>query len=318
MSPYFEIIGEIVDAIRSARPGGEKASSIIRRLTAAGLIEPFVANYLDAAFCLRGRGPSIALLPHNPDGSLVERIVDRDFDQLIEEFRPVWSKAGPYPDLMRRRDRHAFRAVARATDAILIVRAADRRAARYISAAGHSPAPPELPACARTTEPNRALMAADPDDPRLASFIAARFPGASYDDYRRELGELGFSISGPESGYVVRDAAGSVFYPGYYLLGAYGNSNHRNAWTGNDGERIRAALNRALGHDLAQWGPHDSAEARRGGRGGFDGPCFPALFFFPDGDVKTRVDLKGVASLYRYLEIDWDRLYAPKPAEVTR
>jgi hypothetical protein len=317
MAQNLEIIGEVVDDIRRSRLAGERLSSIVKYLAATGLMEPLIIDYLDEAFrFVKGR-PSLMLLPRNPDGSLVADALDRAFEGPIEESREVWSEEGPYPDLMRRRDRHAFRAVARATDTILIVRSADRWAARYIGAPGFRPAPPELAACARATEPNRALMAADPNDPRLPAFIASRFPGASYAEFVRELAAIGFSVTGPEAGYIVKDGGGNAFYPGYYLLGAYSNTGHRNAWTGRDGERIRFQLNRHLGEDLVQWGPWDAAENRESGPSDFEEPCFPALFFFPTGDVKTRTDLDGVESLYHYLDIDWDRLHK-QPAKAAR
>lgn len=290
-----EIVGDIVDALRAQRRGGDSASALLHYLgDELGMRDADATRYFDAAFVFTSGRPSLELL-RGEDGSLDERFFDMAFGAAIDKSRAAWEAAGPYPDLMRRRDRHAFRSVAMSANLIIGVKAADRRNGHYIGLEGFRPSPPRLHATPRTSGPNRGLMAADPGTP------AGPTP---YADYVKELERLGFRVEGPEWGHIVRDTAGNVFYPGYELLGVYSGTNRRSAWTSKDGERIRAMLNRRLGEDLIQRGPQHHAEghAHRA-----EAP-FPALFFMPNGDVETRRTLDAVKSFYVYNGLGWNGL----------
>lgn len=98
---------------------------------------------------------------------------------------------------------------------------------------------------------------------------------------------------------------------GYRLHGVYRRASGTNAWTGRDGEKLRAELNRRLGADLIQGGPHDTWDKRLAldDADPLRGPMPPVLFFLPDGDVEVRRDARGMKLFYRYLGIDWDEYY---------
>ena len=131
--------------------------------------------------------------------------------------------------------------------------------------------------------------------------------------------EQDFRVGGEDEGYVLRDASGVAFYPGYYLHGVYHARNGMNAWTGEDGERIRRELNQRLGEELIRMGPHDNWDQRSatGQLAGPRGPKPPVLFFLPDGNVEVRHDARSMELYCRYLNIPWWTLYpdVPEPLE---
>ena len=92
-------------------------------------------------------------MPAEANGMPNAEVLDRRFGPVVDKARPSWARAQPYPDLMRRRDRHTFREVAVLTDTILIVRAADRHIARYIGRSNFYPCPPYLAAVAEQQNP---------------------------------------------------------------------------------------------------------------------------------------------------------------------
>jgi hypothetical protein len=297
MAHYSEILGEVVDDIRLRRRAGEKVSQIVAYLATLGLHISQIVEYLDQAFCLPGDRPSLLLIPADANGMPNADVLDLRFGPVADKARPNWARAEPYPDLMRRRDRHTFREVAVLTDTILIVRAADRHIARYIGRPKFYPCPPYLAAVARATEPNRGLMAADPTDPQFLSFLSARFPNLSYRQYVDSMAGAGFHFASAEEGYIIRGSMGQSFYLGYQLIGAYSGVHHRSVWNGRKGEMLRGLLNRSLGEQLIQWGPYNQAEYRT------SQPQAPALVFYPDGQVETRLTDVQLGSLYRDLRI---------------
>jgi len=297
MAHYSEILGEVVDDIRLRRRAGEKVSQIVAYLATLGLHISQIAEYLDQAFCLPGDRPSLLLMPADANGMPNADVLDLRFGPVVDKARPNWARAEPYPDLMRRRDRHTFREVAVLTDTILIVRAADRHIARYIGHPKFYPCPPYLAAVARATEPNRGLMAADPNDPHFLSFLSARFANLSYRQYADSMAGAGFQFASAEEGYIIRGSMGQSFYLGYQLVGAYSGAHHRSVWNGRKGEMLRGLLNRSLGEELIQWGPYNQAEYRT------SEPQAPALVFYPDGQVETRLTDVQLGSLYRDLRI---------------
>ena len=298
-----------MDELRSRRMSGEKASALVRFLMRdLGMRDDQAIRYLDEAFVFPDGRLSLLMLKRASDGSFIDPVVDDALEPDIERARDAWVNVAAYPDLMRRRDRHTFREVAQSTNTIIIVKAAGRHTAEFIGAPGYRPSPPRLPAVARACDPHQGLMAADPQDASFREFLQARFGNTDYAAYLGVLRGLGFSVDSAETGYVIRDAARNRFYPGYVLLGVYSAANHRSAWTGRDGEKIRSMLNRRLGEDLIQWGPHDDAELRNPNRGRFDGPQVPALCFLPSGDIETRRTVEDLASFYIYNDLNWKRL----------
>ena len=140
-------------------------------------------------------------------------------------------------------------------------------------------------------------MAADPNDPQFLSFLSARFRNLSYRQYADSMAGQGFHFASAEEGYIIRGSMGQSFYLGYQLIGAYSGAHHRSVWNGRKGEMLRGLLNRSLGEELIQWGPYNQAEYRT------SEPQAPALVFYPDGQVETRLTDVQLGSLYRDLRI---------------
>ena len=228
MSKPLEVLGEIVDRIRAMRRQGAKASEILRYLEGLDLLGGESDTYLKEAFFLR-RMTSVQMLPPEPEAW------DRAYDPRIEATRPQWMEADPYPDLMRRRDRRTFSQVARERACVIVVQAANPHSGQFIGKEGYRPGPPYLLALSRRTAPDAGLLAADPADTTLMEIL--RSMDLTYEAYRRQLDRLGFVVSIPENGFVVRDQEGGFFYPGYCIQGMYLLRNGRNAWTGRGARR---------------------------------------------------------------------------------
>jgi hypothetical protein len=211
-----EIIGEIVNDLRASRRAGASASQLVNELVARDVDMMDVNKYFRETF---GLGVNVSMMP--------PEMLDEHIGAQIDAKREQWQNAPPYPDLMRRRDREAFKAVARANGIVLIVCAADRAAGQY------------------------------------------------------------------------------------QIHGAYKQPSGVNAWTGNEGEKFRADLNRKMGSELVRSGPLDQW-AQRLELAEDDpqrGPKPPVLFFLPDGSVDVRMNAKSMELFYRFLKIDWDELY---------
>jgi hypothetical protein len=313
MTRRAEVLNEIVAEVRRLRVGGARASAIARELTNRGLMGTEIKAHFDAAFGIDVVNP--LYWPCDADGQFIAAKLDKLIEPLIDSAGDAWTLAPAYPDLLRRRDRHAFRGLARETGNIFVVRAAEPRAAQYVGRAGFRPFPIHLLDVTRLEAPNEGLVAADPGSEELAATLAALRPPLSFEGYRDRLAAEGLSIADAAEGFVIRDRSGTRFYSGYQLLGVYRNQSGSSAWSGREGERLRWALNRRMGEDLVQFGPHDDWDGRRALEPGnrLRGPLAPALFFTPDGNVNVRFDAESIASYYRFLGIDWDSLYPPDP-----
>jgi len=309
-----EQLGDVVASLRARRLQGAALSELIRDLRQKGLDLHEAAEYLGAAFCLSGP-LRLLLMPRDGSRELVPGHVDELFGPMVDETRSQWENAEAYPDLMRRRDRHAFRQTARRTGCVFVVRASNPFAGQHIGLPGFRPAPLCLLGVSRRTPPNAGLMAADPNDPRLATVLESLQPPQTYADFKAELDARGFTVSDEEEGHIVRDDTGDAFYPGYYLLGVYDEETGRNAWTGDEGEKIRAELNQRMGEELVRCGPHEAWDQRLAldETSPLRGPLIPALLFLPDGNVEVKFDPDSLESYYRYLGIRWGSLY-PKEA----
>lgn len=304
------VYGEIVDGLRADRKAGAPISRLVAGLRERGIDLTDVERYFRAAFMLSGRAV-IAMLPKDESGEPEARILDEYIGGYVDAAAEQWQAAGPYPDLLRRRDRRAFSQVARRHEIVLVVGAAERTAAAYVGRVGYLPAASQFPGVVRGEGRNAGLFAADPGDARLDSVMHELAPGGGYEGYRAVLGRRGLTISGEAEGFVIKDVRGNAYYPGYDLHGVYRRETGENAWTLKEGPRLRAELNRRLGHDLIQSGPRDNW-AERFERSETDpqaGPRPPALFFLPDGEVQVRMDARGMEQYYRFLGIDWERLY---------
>lgn len=311
----MEVFADIVDHLRTDRIAGASIAQLVVDLEGQGLELPQINAHFAEAFGL-SRRPNLEFVARTESGELDRDYLDNAIGQKVDENRKVWVAAPPYPGLHRRRDREAFKSLAKRTGNILIVCAAHPSAGQHVGRPGYEPAPLGLLGVPRTTDPGRGLLAADPEAPELQGLLSAD-RSASYDDYVKSLVKRGYSIGSPADGFVIRDFHGTAFYPGYRLHGAYDLETGANAWTSPQGERMRAELNRRMGVELVQHGPLDIAEwvhsevidpARR--------PQPPALFFLPDGDVCVCHDAETMERYYRYYGIDWDRLYPARETQV--
>lgn len=167
------------------------------------------------------------------------------------------------------------------------------------------------------------LDSGEPDPLILDDYIAGHVDAARerwehappYPDLMRRRDRIAFGQVARRHGIVLivcaADRAGGASHAGYRLHGAYKLETGANAWTGSQGETLRAELNRRLGDDLVQSGPHDTWAERLElpESNPLHGPRPPVLFFLPDGDVQVRTDAKAMELYYRFLGIDWDALY---------
>ncbi len=310
MSRPSEVLSELVSDLRLRRSEGASVSQLVTYLQKLGLELSQINEHFRVAFCLSGRA-NLMMMPQKDSGELIPEVLDTYIGAKIDETLKQWINAPDYPDLMRRRDRHTFKVVARMTGNVFVVCAANRFAGQYIGKPGYKPLPVHSYGIARTTPPNQGLVAADPNEPKLEKLLKSLKPSKTYSQYKEYLTQLGFKVGNEEDGYILRDQSGSAFYPGYYLHGVYHEENGMNAWTGDQGEKIRAELNRRMGAELVQFGPHDVWDQRLNlePANPLRGPQLPVLFFLPDGYVEVRFDAASMERYYRYLGIDWDTLY---------
>lgn len=314
MTRPAEILSEIVLDIRRMRFKGARASDIANELARRGFIDPEVKDHFDAAFGTNIIDPMY--LSRDAQGQFISADFDEMTEPAIAATGDSWTQAPPYPDLFRRRDRHAFRKLASETGNVFIVQAAIPNAAQFVGMSGFKPFPLHLLDIARTEAPNAGLVSADPESKALHDALGSLRPALTYEDYLDLLASAGLSVGNRFEGFIVRDSQGTCFYPGYRLLGVYRESSGTSAWSGADGERMRWLLNRRMGEDLVQFGPHDDWDGRRllEPDNPLRGPLAPALFFTPEGNVTVCFDAESIERYYRFLKIDWDALY---PSEMT-
>lgn len=304
MARPLEVLGEIVARLRAERLAGVPVSRLIVQLQQQGLELPQVNEHFMEAFFLPG--PADLIVLERASGDRFHQMLDEYVGPMIDQTLGKWKAAPAYPDLMRRRDRQVFKAAARRTGYIFVVCAAEAASGQYIGRPGFRAFPFHPFVTARRFPPNEGVIAAETDNPAGV--------------YGGELEPLGLAVGSEEDGFIVRDRAGTAFYPGYYLHGVYNKEGRSNAWTGSEGEKIRASLNRAMGQELVLFGPHDVWGRRLDLDEGslWRGPRPPVLFFLPDGSVEVRHDARSMELYYRYLGIDWDSLYpAQAPVQGT-
>lgn len=315
MSRPYTVLGEIVDEIRTWRRGGERVSQIMRRLADQDMQLTEIAAYLNEAFCFGMDAPPLQLLRRDENGWPLAEKVDLVYDPAIEQARERWMNAPPYPDMLRRRDRHVFRALAIEKQLIIVVHLPPPAARTHVGKPGFRPCPANLFGVTRASAPNEGLIAADPADERLARLFGPGGLALNYDAYAARLDALGYQIAPASEGHIVRNAAGEAFYPGYYLHGVYRGDTRTNAYKGKEGEQLRYELNSRLGDEFVQWGPHDNWDIRDDNMiAPMRAPQPPVIFFLPDGGMENRFDADSIEGYYTYLELDWLGLYPPIPA----
>ena len=314
MAITFDIYGELVDALRTRRSDGTSVSELVQFLSDQGLELHAINDHISAAFALSG-AVNLEMLSKDRSSVPEPKILDVHVAKLIDDRKPEWQAADPYPDLMRRRDRQAFKEVARLHDSVIVVCAANPHSGSYIGTEGFEPLPHFLPGLPRSENPDKGLIAVDPNEPRLMQLLQGLNPKWSYSDYVNYLNERGYLVHKEGKGYVLEDADGVRFHPAYKVHGMYKKETGENAWTGSSGEHIRSQLNRRMEKELVQTGPHDQWDIRQtvDPQHPLWAPQVPVLFFLPSGHVEVRFHKEGMERYYRFLNIDWDSLY-PNPA----
>jgi hypothetical protein len=304
-----EILAEVIAGLRARRLQGAHAAELMRELMNWGMSATLANEHMQIAFGLRSPF-EISMISRAAPADQLDRVLEDYVGPKIDAKAAEWSVAPPYPDLMRRRDRNAFREVAKRTNAFLIVCAAPLAAGAYVGKTGYRAFPYQLLGVPRGAPPHEGLIAADPGDGRLET-VCRGFGLRGYDDYVAWLRGLGLGVGGKEDGYLVRDGAGTAFYPSYYLHGAYHRENGLTAWTGAAGEEIRRALNERLGEELVPFGPHDDWDGRLRLAPGnpFRGPLPPVIVFSPSGNAGVCADLASMKRDYEFYKIDWSALY---------
>jgi hypothetical protein len=285
-----EILREVVDGLRQLRRGGARTAELVAFLDPVTWDAVTKTKYLKAAFLIERI--NLFMMPVGPDGRFVPEPLNQMIDPFIDEAAPRWQSAEPYPDLYRRRDREVFRALARETGNIFFVCSTNPWSGKYVGQPGYRPCPWYFGGAVRTDEPNAGMIAWEPE---------AEGP----------LRDMGLRVAPAAEGFVVRDAAGAAFFPGYELHGVYNAETGVDAWTGRAGDRLRAELNRGFGLDLIQTSPRDSSERRLALPHAHParGPKLPVLQFSPDGDVRVVFEREVLQKRYADFEIDWAAAY---------
>ena len=114
----LEILGTVVNELRARRARGVRASELVRFVDELGIYKAF-------GFVIPG-----SFHFHLHDDGLDYEAIGFIADPLIDAARARWTTAPPYPDLASRRDREAFRAVAKRRRVYLLVSNGDADAVR--------------------------------------------------------------------------------------------------------------------------------------------------------------------------------------------
>lgn len=303
-----EILGEFVDELRARRAAGATPYELLRFLEDHGIrarTDTFKAAFL-------GWFSWAAFLTHDESGvPIAEETINRKIGRglaAIAAEGDAWRSAPPFPDVMGRRDREAFRAVSKGHDCYIIVRASHPRARQYRYRGGYRPAPACLLGVVRDQEPSAGLYAADPADSRLTALLRLVRPGWTYDTYVRELRCAGYSVAPEGGGWVIRNATGDAFYPGYFIQGVYDKESGNNLWTRHSGEAIRRELNVRMGAIVVAFGPRDLWQLRDEELGGMlAGLQFPVHVFGPrpGGNVSVFIDFPSLQDSYGSRGFAW-------------
>jgi hypothetical protein len=121
----------------------------------------------------------------------------------------------------------------------------------------------------------------------------------------------------------VKDDLGNRFHDSYRLHSVYGARNREVVWVQPRAERLRAALNRSLGAELVQFGPHEQWEFRNDRKvaGPLYGPQAPAIEFGPDQEIDNRLTVLALKEWYhdedhpRWNDVFPDYVIEPEPEQ---
>jgi hypothetical protein len=303
--------GHIVRELRGLRLGGARVPDLLSFLERAvpDARDSAWPRYLGQAFSLGLRLHGSLFLEPMRLGPPSEEAV-RLAESWIDENAPLW-QAEETAELMRVRDYYTFLEVAVAHDLFVNVCAANPFAGAFIGRSGHRCYDGPSFAIARVRPPNRGLLAADPDDERLRAALRRSPRPMTYDTYLRALRAEGIRVLDASEGYVLEDGDGCRLHEPYRLHGIYERATGLSAWTPERGEGLRAELNRRLGHDLVQGGPHDDWESRNDPdvAGPRQGPQLPVIHFSADGSIRSFLTVARLARSCPPYSQHWSRLY---------
>jgi hypothetical protein len=264
------------------------------------ILDTIVPDYFRAAFGAK-QLPPLLYFAEGPygQGAIKWWGIDEIWGKRLLAAGDAWKSAPPYPDVMSRVHREAFRHLAMRECCYVIVLAANIHARKYLDQVGFRPAPFGFMGVSRKTDPSSGLLAADPGDPALAEMLGALDPSRTYAEHICRLERAGFRVGAAEEEYIVRDQDGTAFFDPYCIVGVYSEEG-RHLWRPPDGEWIRAQLNARLGDELVQFGSLDTAEKPPPLR-----PTTPVLSFAPDGNVHVFLGREELRSYFDYHRLPW-------------
>ena len=127
MEKPLEILADIVQDLRERRLAGASISQLVEHFHAQGMSVFSINQHFQAAFGV-SHTANLNMLPKDQKGLPKAEFLDEMIAEQVDANLEQWKSAPRYPDLARRRDRDAFRQVAKRTGNIIIVCAADPEA----------------------------------------------------------------------------------------------------------------------------------------------------------------------------------------------
>jgi hypothetical protein len=120
-----EIFGEIVQDLRERRLAGASISQLVEHFHSQGMSLFAINQHFREAFGI-SHTANLNMLPKDEHGLPQAEMLDEMIAAQVDANLEQWKSAPPYPDLWRRRDRDAFRQVAKRTGNVIVVCAVDQ------------------------------------------------------------------------------------------------------------------------------------------------------------------------------------------------
>lgn len=306
---HSQRLGHIIKRLRQMAIDGVPASDILAFAASHSATEALLPHtYLSNAFGLRGPTAMAMPPPSSPEAEELWR-------EVINRRRAEWERE-PIPELMRIRDYLSFMQFAKEVGVFVIVCAANPSAGRWIGRRRVRGYDGRLPIPACQEHPYEGLLAANPNDPRIAVIQQAYGEIPSYEAYLGRLAAQGLRVLGDDLAYLIEDADGHRLHESYRLHSLYDAKTYEPVWNQKTGEHLRAAINRHLGDELVPFGPHDQWEFRndQSVAGVAFGPQLPALQFGPDQDIRPVLTTAELSQMFG-LKQRWADLYPHHPSK---
>ena len=122
MTTPFEVLGDLVNELRARRARGRRAAGLVRFLIENGIELAIAAQLFRAAF---GRHFTNFLVLQSSSGEVDWDLLNARVEGDIDAACDTWMALPAFPDLASRRDREAFRSVARRRGINILVCALD-------------------------------------------------------------------------------------------------------------------------------------------------------------------------------------------------